>query len=469
MGVTETRTGQAGWPVAVLLAAGLSLAACKTTPQTADNQAADQAAEAETLVIAEDEAIEPVFTEDPDSIVMDPVTGTDEPAYGMADAEVRRVALLLPLSGVHAGLGHDLLDAATLALFDIGNQKIELVVADTRGTAEGAAAAAHQVLAANPDLVVGPLFSHAVKAAAPVVRQAGISVIALSSDLTVAEPGVYVLGIAPEDQVERVVAHAAQQGHLRFAVLAPQTPFGQRMAMAMEAAVARYGGQVTARAFYNPDGLDIADSVQELTAYPARQADLEAQIAELRLRGDEVSLAAIERLEDNSAVGVRAFDALLVPESGALLRQLAAYLGYYDVNPVQTRLLGLASWNDPTLIREPVMNGAWYASTPDTSHAWFEDRFDGAYNSTPLRLATLAYDAMALAAALTGTANGDFSERAITDWRGFAGVDGVFRFEEDGTPERGLAIMEITRNGLVEVDPAPTSFEPPAVSMLLVQ
>ena len=163
-----------------------------------------------------------------------------------------------------------------------------------------------------------------------------------------------------------------------------------------------------------------------------------------------------------------AFDALLVPESGSLLRQLSAYLGYYDVNPGQTRLLGLASWNDPTLIREPVMKGAWFASTPDTSRAWFTDRFIGAYDGDPTRLATLAYDAMALAAALTSSgAQGDFSERAITDWRGFSGVDGLFRFEDDGKPERGLAVMEISTTGVVVVDPAPTSFEPPAVSMLV--
>ncbi|MGY8995660.1 MAG: hypothetical protein ACKVH7_04390, partial [Alphaproteobacteria bacterium] len=62
-----------------------------------------------------------------------------------------------------------------------------------------------------------------------------------------------------------------------------------------------------------------------------------------------------------------------------------------------------------------------------------------------------------------------FSERAITDWRGFQGVDGLFRFQEDGTPERGLVVMEITAEGLDIASPAPTVFEPPAVSMLVVE
>ncbi|MBC6441009.1 MAG: penicillin-binding protein activator [Rhodospirillales bacterium] len=450
---------------AVLAVAMFALASCMTSPK---QDHGEQAAAAGAALVVSGEAVESAFNEDPDSIVIDPVTGISEPAYGPAAGQTSRVALLLPLSGTHAELGHDLLDAATLALFDINNGRIDLIVADTQGTAEGAATAARQVLAGQPDLIVGPLFSHAVSAAAPVAQQAGINMIALSSDLRVAEPGVYVLGIAPENQVERVVTYAANQGHLRFAVLAPQSNFGQRMASALEEAAARYGGTVTARAFYNIDGIGIDESVQQLTAFPARQADLQAQIFELQQRGDEVSMAAIERLRETDAIGGIAFDALLVPEAGSLLRQIAAYLGYYDVNPDQTRLLGLESWNDATLIREPVMKGAWFATTPETSRVWFADHFLAAYDGNPPRLATLAYDAMALAAALTSSGDdGDFSERAITDWRGFAGVDGLFRFEADGLPERALAVMEISSGGVVEVSPAPTSFEPPTVSLLM--
>jgi len=416
-------------------------------------------------VVEEPVVEEPAFTEAPELEVA-PLDGSAAADYGVGAPLARRIALVLPLSGERAGIGEDLLDAATLALFDIGGDRLELVVADTQGTPAGAAAALQQVLAAQPDLVVGPLFAAEVQAAAPIARQAGLPMIALSSDLTVAGPGVYLLGIAPEQQIDRVVAHAASQGYLRFGVLAPQSAFGQRMAQAMEAAVALNGGQVTARAFYNPDGLGIEDSVRELTSYPARQADLEAQIAELRLRGDEVSLAAIARLEEMGAAGGVAFDALLVPESGSLLRETAAWLGYYGVNPSEVRLLGLANWNDPTLMREPLLRGAWFAMTPADRHAWFEGRFEAAYGTTPPEVATLAYDAMALAAALTASGGGDFSERAITDWRGFSGIEGVFRFDDDGRPQRGLVVMEIQPEGLVVADPAPTAFEPAAVSLL---
>ena len=449
----------AAW-LAPLLVSALMLAGC------ASKERDFEAAPVPEATVEPEALAEPAFTESPE-IDSAPLSGTAAANYGQAAPLTRRIALVLPLTGQYGGVGSDLLDAATLALFDIGGERMELVVADTQGTPEGAAAAVRQVLAGEPDLIVGPLFAQEVSAAAPVAEQAAIPMIALSSDLTVAEPGVYLLGIAPEQQIDRVVAHAAQQGFLRFAVLAPQSAFGRRMAGAMEQAVAQSGGQVVQRAFYNPDGLGIEETVRELTRYKARQADLEAQIAELRLRGDEVSLAAIARLEEMEQAGTVSFDALLIPESGSLLRELAAWLGYYDVNPTQVRLMGLANWNDPGLLREPLLRGAWYAMPPQDRAAWFDSRFEAAYGSTPPAAAALAYDAMALAAGLARAGNGgDFSQAVVTDWRGFSGIEGLFRFNSDGTPERGLVVMEIQPSGAVVADPAPTSFRPAAVSML---
>ena len=53
----------------------------------------------------------------------------------------------------------------------------------------------------------------------------------------------------------------------------------------------------------------------------------------------------------------------------------------------------------------------------------------------------------------------DFSAKALTDSNGFWGRDGVFRFRNDGTAERGLAVMQINRKGNKVLDPAPQTFQ----------
>jgi hypothetical protein len=46
----------------------------------------------------------------------------------------------------------------------------------------------------------------------------------------------------------------------------------------------------------------------------------------------------------------------------------------------------------------------------------------------------------------------------LTSNSGFAGIDGVFRFRQDGTNERGLAVLRVTPSGGQVVSPAPKSF-----------
>ncbi|MEE8202420.1 MAG: ABC transporter substrate-binding protein, partial [Alphaproteobacteria bacterium] len=57
------------------------------------------------------------------------------------------VALLLPLSGPSGGLGAAMLDAAQMALFDVGATEIVLLPKDTEGTPDGARRAADAALA----------------------------------------------------------------------------------------------------------------------------------------------------------------------------------------------------------------------------------------------------------------------------------------------------------------------------------
>ena len=76
-----------------------------------------------------------------------------------------------------------------------------------------------------------------------------------------------------------------------------------------------------------------------------------------------------------------------------------------------------------------------------------------------MRQATLAYDAVALVAALVKTQGQQrFSSDVLTNPSGFTGIDGVFRFRGDGSNQRGLAVMKVTQSGAQVVSAAPHSF-----------
>ena len=83
-----------------------------------------------------------------------------------------KVGLLLPLSGRAAELGQALRDAALLKLFELGTGRIVLLPADTRGTAEGAEAAARRVLAEGERLIL-PGSAHRADGAGGCARRGG--------------------------------------------------------------------------------------------------------------------------------------------------------------------------------------------------------------------------------------------------------------------------------------------------------
>ncbi len=373
------------------------------------------------------------------------------------------VALLLPLSGPSAELGAAMLDAAQMALFEIGAERLLLLPRDSGGTPEDARRAAADALADGAALILGPLFSGSVAAVSPLAKAAGVNVVAFSSDRRVAEPGIFIMGFLFDEQLGRVIRFAIERGLGRFAALAPASHYGETVVQELRKVTAATGSTIVDAVFYPADGeeaSEIAAIVRGLANYDARRKALLAQRRWLTKRNDDVSRQALRRLERFDTLGGTHFDAVLLPEGGARLLTIAPLLAYYDVTASEARLLGTSQWEEElaALTQEPALVGGWFAAPPPESRADFEERYEALYGQPPPRLATLAYDAVALAGALVRLPGGpNFSADVLTGRYGFRGVDGHFRFAPDGTNERGLAVLEVTPDGIVTVSAAPES------------
>src|SRR3712207_4083979 len=114
------------------------------------------------------------------------------------DETRNRVAVLVPLSGPNAAVGQSILNAANLALFDTGGERIRITAYDT---STGAAAAANEALADGNGLILGPLLAENVREVAPIARRGDVPVVTFSNDVSVAGDGVYVMGFNPGQTV----------------------------------------------------------------------------------------------------------------------------------------------------------------------------------------------------------------------------------------------------------------------------
>src|SRR5690606_31495846 len=172
--------------------------------------------------------------------------------------------------------------------------------------------------------------------------------------------------------------------------------------------------------------------------------------------------AEASALETADTAGEPPFDAVLLPVGGDQARSLANLLSFYDLGPKAVKRLGTGLWDDPGLATEPALEGAWFAAPSPDLRKGFESRYRDLYGSRPPRLASLAYDATALAAVLAKnsynrTGRVSFDREAIVNPNGFAGIDGIFRFRPDGLVERGMAVLEFRNGGIEVIDPAPNT------------
>ena len=345
---------------------------------------------------------------------------------GLADGTPVRVGIILPFSSSSAptrALAQSLLKAAELALFDSGNKSILLMTADDGNGGPSAAAAAQQLLNQGAEVIVGPLFGASVQAVAPIARDRGVPVIAFSTEKNVAGNGTYLLSFLPQYEVRRVVRYAAANGHHVYAALVPQTAYGDVAQEAFRESVAATNGVI-------------------------------ADVERFTSNAGAVSAPA-------SAVAKSGADAVLVAQGGVMLKALTSTLSFDGATKGKVKLLGTGLWDDDaTLSREASLEGSWYAAPTPGADAQFIAKYRSTFGTAPAGLANLAYDAVSLVALLSqGQPYHRFTRKALMDPNGFAGVNGIFRFNSDGTSERGLAVLEMTHDGPKVVSPAPTTFQ----------
>jgi ABC-type branched-subunit amino acid transport system substrate-binding protein len=294
-----------------------------------------------------------------------------------------------------------------------------------------------------------------------------VPVVAFSNSRSVARPNVFVTGLLPGEQVDRIVSYAAGEGHERFAVLAPNNDYGDLIAEAMREAAGRHGVEIADTAFFEPGAQDISAPVRQLADYQRRQQELKRRLAELRSEGTASARREAERLKAQDALGSAPFDAVLLPIGGSRLRQLAPTLPYYDIDPDEVQFLGTTQWYGAPLTGDPSLRGAWFPAPPREGLSRFERRYKETYGAPPrpAPLAALAYDTTALAALLARRAGESdtppwrvYTQESLTRRTGFAGVTGIFRLNPDGLVQRRYAIMEVTDQGVQTRDPAPGTF-----------
>lgn len=332
------------------------------------------------------------------------------------------VALLLPLSGdpALAQLGTALANASKLAIGFIEaspsiGENIHITLRDTGTSAAGAVSAANAALAEGAKLVLGPVTAEQISAVANVTRAANIPLIGFANNGSVAGPGVYVLNVLPDTEMKRAIGYIREQGRRGPAGIFPTTPYGEALATAFR--------QQAIAAGFSPSAVYTFSEIGEAQGI----------------------INQAKPMLDNGMI-----DALFIPDRASAAR-FAGLVAQTVVDKDFVQLVGSADWaNDPGLLTNPALAGAIFPAVDEAGLNAIRGDYQRQFGSAPPQMATIAYTATILANVNTlSLASPPYSQSLLTNPSGFAGRDGLFRFNANGKSDYALVIKQIGAGGAV--------------------
>jgi ABC-type branched-subunit amino acid transport system substrate-binding protein len=352
-----------------------------------------------------------------------------------------QVALFLPFSGKNKDLGFSLFNSATISLFyNDPNGIIELVLFDSKENPKDSEKAFKEIIDKKIKIVIGPIFSNSVEAIEKLARQHKISVISLSNNQNLInkidkEGGVFISGILPEIQIEKIVNYAISQGKLNFAIIAPSNQYGKTITELLKKFVRSKQGNFITSEFYDNNSKDL-DRVVE-------------RVIDSFILPDNLAKAKKDKdlvINDYDRIYPQV---IMIPESGKIASKIISSIKKQNKEERDFQILGTSQWDDKSIFDSNLIN-AWFPAPENEKFSDLENFYYSKYEKFPPRLASIVYDMIGLIAEITNRKQGqtpnlsDFINFKNGDKNGYQGVDGLFRFLPNGLTQRNLAVLKIT-------------------------
>jgi ABC-type branched-subunit amino acid transport system substrate-binding protein len=354
------------------------------------------------------------------------------------------VGCLLPLTGSFGLYGQEVLNGAELALARLAEQRasVQLIVKDTRGSAEEAASLVEDLVTSHKVIsVIGPLASRSVLSAAKKAQALGVPIITLTQreEITAEGEMVFQNFLTPAVEVERLLQKATRHlGFSRFAILYPDSAYGRTLMTLFWDKAEEAGGSITAVESYQPEETDFAVQIKKMVGlyYPRPEPSPQVLLEKkdlLNQMGVEPGLSTERELEP-----IIDFDAVFIPDNAQKVSLIAPQFPFHKV--FRVRFLGTSLWQSSELVEQAgeYLQGAVFPSSFSVqSDSPAVKRFVALYRKTydadPGILAATGYDTVLFLShvlAKEAPKTRQDLQRAMKASKDFTGITGKMVFND---------------------------------------
>lgn len=367
----------------------------------------------------------------------------------IADAAMRlsaprfAVGVLVPQTGPASSFGDHVLRGIRLAVMKYNNDhpetRAEIVVKDTEGSPEKAAAGYVELAGKGVAAVIGPLLSREVEALVPHLAKTPVPVFtptASGAGLTELSRWLFRNALTNASQASAAVQYGIARQFRKFVIFHPDDFYGRDLAKLFTRELGR-NGEIVATIGYAPETNDFGPYIRRLI--------------EIELRSLKVPIPEDEKERKKLFQAYSpTFDALYLPGTAEKVGLLIPQLAFYNIK--DKAIIGSNSLHSPDLLERAgayaegaVLVDGFAPETSAPAVAAVVEAYRSAYQEEPDILAAQAYDAtaMVLSVLKDGQDGPEAVREGLLALKDFPGISGTATVTPNGDVQKKLFLIKV--------------------------
>jgi len=303
--------------------------------------------------------------------------------------EKLKIGLLIPLSEKNQEIGQQIIKTIRMALNDIDNENIEVIIKDTKSNPKNTLKSALELRDENVRIVIGPVFFENLIYLDEVKDLIFLSLTNKTTDLP---KNVISAGINSTSQFNTIKKFIKSNEIKKTIFLLPKLKNEVEIKKGIKNSKLK-----TFRIYeYDTEPTQLTKQIEKITNYKIRKQNLKDEIVRLEKSDDINKEKKIKQLEKRYTLGKVNFNSVIIADFDESLKSVVTSLLYSDVSPDKKYFITLNQWFNESLIQEKSLQPIYYPSINKRNWDNYKDRFYKKFEDYPNHLSLLSYDLIGL-------------------------------------------------------------------------
>ena len=356
-----------------------------------------------------------------------------------------KIGLLVPLSENNQEIGQQIIKTVRMAISDINNDNIEVIVKDTSSNPKKTLKSALELKDENVKIVIGPVFYENINYLNEVEDLIFLSL----TNKTIGLPqNVISAGVNSTSQLNAIKKFLKLNEIKKTIFLLPKFKYEAEIKKGLKNSKLK-----TKKIYeYDTEPTKLTKQIEKITNYKVRKQNLRDEIKRLEKSEDPNKEKKIKQLEKKYTLGKVNFNSVIIADFDESLKSVATSLLYSDISPDKKYFISLNQWFNESLIQEKSLQPIYYPSINKKNWDTYKDRFYKKFKNYPNHISLLSYDLVGLIYYLS--LKNDFlitdTQKLFKKENSFKGKIGIFDIKNNEINHR-LNFYKIEKNQIIEI------------------